>query len=293
MNCFYIGYATLKALIRFWSSVVRICLIGGNTFLEAVRQKFFSALLLISIALIASSNFFQQFDFGTGELKFIADFGFGALFFFGSVLSITATAQLFFNEIENRTALTMLAKPIYKLEFLAGKFLGACLLMLVFTVVILLVLAGILFWRETILMQRFGDVFIHGRLVRYSDLLVFGGLQWIKFSVLSAITLFVASFSNTNLYTIIVSFFMLIICHLQYIARDAYASIENVFLQFLVRLLSLIFPNFQLFNVGDQLVFYSDNRISPITVSLVIGYGLIYTIAFILLAQVNFKRREI
>ena len=278
---------------NFFGSICRTRYIAGNTFLEAVRQKFFNALLLISIALVASSNFFQQFDFGTGELKFIADFGFGALFFFGSILSITATAQLFFGEVENRTALTMLAKPIYKLEFLAGKFLGACMLMLVFTTVIMLVLAGILYWRETSLMERFGSAFVQGRLVRYEDLIIFGLLQWIKFSILSAITLFVASFSNTNLYTMVVSFFMLIICQLQYIARDAYGEIENLFLQFPVRLLSLVFPNFQMFNVGDQLLFGSVERISQLTVALIFTYGLVYSIVFIALAQWNFKRREI
>ncbi|MGK0456656.1 MAG: ABC-type transport system involved in multi-copper enzyme maturation permease subunit, partial [Zhongshania aliphaticivorans] len=173
-------------MMEFFSSITRIRLIAGNTFLEAVRQKFFNALLLISIALIISSTFFQQFDFGTGELKFITDFGFGALFFFGSILSITATTQLFFNEIENRTALTMLAKPIYKLEFLAGKFFGASMLMFVFTTVIMLVLSGILYWRESELMLRLGEAFIQGRLVRYNDLIIFGLLQWIKFSVLSA-----------------------------------------------------------------------------------------------------------
>ena len=111
---------------------------------------------------------------------------------------------MFFSEIENRTALTILAKPIYKLEFLAGKFLGAHLLMLVFTTVIMLVLGGILYWRESVLMARMGEAFVDGRLIRYSDLLVFGLLQWMKFGVLSAIALFIASFSNTNLYTVVV-----------------------------------------------------------------------------------------
>ena len=69
-------------------SVQRIRLIATNTFLEAVRQKFFSAILLISVGLIIFASFFQQFDFGTNELKFIIDFGFGAIFFFGSILSI-------------------------------------------------------------------------------------------------------------------------------------------------------------------------------------------------------------
>lgn len=279
--------------MKLFSSVTRIRLIAENTFLEAVRQKFFNALLLISIALVASSTFFQQFDFGTSELKFITDFGFGALFFFGSILAIAATTQLFFSEIENRTALTLLAKPIYKLEFLAGKFVGASMLMFIFTTVIMLVLAGILYWRENELMARLGEAFIQGRLVHYGDLIVFGLLQWIKFCVLSAITLFIASFSNTNLYTIVVSFFMLIICQLQYIAQDAYSSIESIAVQWLVRLPSLIFPNFQLFNVGDQLVFGLENQLSHDAVLIIAGYGLIYTVVFILLAQVNFKRREI
>ncbi len=274
-------------------SIHRIRLIAGNTFLEAVRQKFFNSLLIISIALLASSSFFQQFDFGTGELKFITDFGFGALFFFGSILSITATTQLFFNEIENRTALTMLAKPIYKLEFLAGKFFGAHLLMLCFTVVITLVLSGMLYWRETALMARLGDEFVGGRLIRYGDVFLFGLLQWMKFGVLAAITLFIASFSNTNLYTIVVSFFVLIICQLQYIARDAYSSMEAGVGRWLVQVLGLIFPNFQLFNVGDQLVFDVERVLPASAVMQIVAYGAVYTVVFILLAQVNFRRREI
>ena len=275
-------------------SFTRIRLIAGTTFLEAVRQKFFNSLLLISIALVGSSTFFQQFDFGTGELKFITDFGFGALFFFGSILSITATTQLFFNEMENRTALTMLAKPVYKLEFLAGKFLGAHMLMLCFTAVITVVLCGILYWRTGILLERLGgDVILDGPLVRYGDVFIFGFLQWMKFGMLAAITLFVASFSNTNLYTIVVSFFVLNICQLQYIARDAYTTVEGGWERFLVHGLGLVFPNFQLFNIGDQLVFDVEKVPAVSTILQITGYGLIYTLAFILLAQLNFRRREI
>ena len=41
-------------------SLTRIRLIAGTTFLEAVRQKFFNSLLLISIALVGSSTFFSS-----------------------------------------------------------------------------------------------------------------------------------------------------------------------------------------------------------------------------------------
>ena len=274
--------------------ISRIYCIAANTFLEAVRQKFFNSLLLISIALVLSANFFQQFDFGTSELKFITDFGFGALFFFGSILAITATTQLFFNEIENRTALTMLAKPVYKLEFLAGKFFGAQLLMLVFTLVLSLVLAAILWWREgAIVIQHVDELHDPAGLVRYADIFIFGLLQWMKFGVICAISLFIASFSNTNLYTIIVSFFVLIICQLQYIARDAYMDMEQGPLRWLVSLLALVFPNFQLFNVGDQLVYIQHAGLSTSTVLQIVGYAAIYVVVFLLLALLNFRKREI
>ena len=275
------------------SSFTRIRLIAGNTFLEAVRQKFFGSLLLIALALVGSSTFFQQFDFGAGELKFIGDFGFGALFFFGSILSIAATTQLFFNEIENRTALTVLAKPVHKFEFLAGKFLGAHLLMLAFTVVICSVLAGILIWREVGLVGHLDPEVHGGGILRYSDIAVFGLLQWLKFGVLATITLLIASFSNTNLYTIVVSFFVLLICQLQYIARDAYADLEADIARVLVQGLSLIFPNFQIFNVGDQLLFLENEVLGFVTILRIVAYALIYMIGFLLLAQLNFRRREI
>ena len=49
-------------MIGFWGSITRVRLIAGNTFLEAVRQKFFNALLLISIAR-------KELDLGSGEKK--------------------------------------------------------------------------------------------------------------------------------------------------------------------------------------------------------------------------------
>lgn len=275
-------------------SLRRIWLIAGNTFLEAVRQRFFNSLLLIAFALVVSSTFFQQFDFGSSELKFIADFGFGALFFFGSILAITVTTQLFFNEMENRTALTLLAKPVHKFDFLAGKLLGVQLLMLAFAGILSLVLSGILFWRETELMGQMGpDVFSEGRIVRYVDILTFSFLQWLKFGLLGAVTLFVASFSNTNIYTITVSFCILVVCQLQYIAREAYADMTPGPARLLVQGLGLIFPNFQLFSVGDQLLFANQEVLPAVTVLQITLYACVYIAAFLLLAYLSFRRREI
>ena len=103
---------------------------------------------------------------------------------------------------------------------------------------------------------------------------------------------FIGSFSNTNLYTIIVSFFVLIICQVQYIACDAYTEMEQGLVQWLVGLLALVFPNFQLFNVGDQLVYVERAGLPAVTVVQIVGYAAIYALVF-LLALPNFRKREI
>jgi hypothetical protein len=90
-----------------------------------------------------------------------------------------------------------------------------------------------------------------------------------------------------------VSFVVLIICQLQYIARDAYADLESGLTRGLVGLLGLVFPNFQLFNIGDQLVFDVDSPLPAATFVRIGLYGLVYIVVFVLLAQLNFRRREI
>lgn len=102
----------------------RTGLIAQNTLREASRQRLFNFLLFLALALVLGARWFRDFNFGAPELKFLADCGFGAMAFFGAALTITATAQLVFSEIENRTALTLLAKPVWRAEFVLGKFAG-------------------------------------------------------------------------------------------------------------------------------------------------------------------------
>jgi len=269
----------------------RLLIVAGNTFLEAVRQKLFNFLLLLAVGLLASARFFSEFNFGSSELKFISDFGFGAMVFFGSTLTIAATAQLFFSEIENRTTLTILAKPIWRTEFIFGKLLGVFAVVGVFCALITLLLAGLLYHRENGLMTLHPEAFEHGRIIHYGDLLIMGVLQWLKFGVLAAITLLIASFSNTNLYTVVMSFFMLVICHLQYLAHDAYTQVASLPLRLLVRLLGYVFPNFQVFNLTDQIGIGAG--LDAGTVLRVTGYACVYIGVFGGLAVYSFRNREI
>lgn len=275
------------------SSINRVFAISRNTFLEALRQKFINVLVILAVALVLSSNFFRQFDFGSSELKFITDFGLGSILFFGSILAIISTAQLFFSEIENRTALTILAKPLNRWEFITGKFLGILTLLAVFTLLMVGLLAAMLFWRESALMERYPGSFEEGRIVSYSGLMMYGLLEMLRFGVIAGFTLFIASFSNTNLYTVIVSFFVFIICQLQYVARDGWSDISNTLIKGIVWGLALLFPNLQLFNVAGLLIFPGEEFLSLGSAWGIVGYGVVYIAAFNFLAFISFRNREI
>src|SRR3954470_21034329 len=106
-----------------------IGLIAGRTLQEAARQRFFVLLLGLALAFVVGARWLRQFDFGAAEQTFVVDCGFGAMGLFGAALSILATTQLFFSEIEQGTALTLLARPIIRLAFVMGKLAGVAALL--------------------------------------------------------------------------------------------------------------------------------------------------------------------
>ena len=101
----------------------------------------------------------------------------------------------------------------------------------------------------------------------------------------------IANELNTNLYTVVMGFFVLVICHLQYLARDAYGSVASLPLRLLVQLLGYIFPNFQVFNLADQIGI--GEGIDTAVFLRVAGYALIYIAVIGALAVYSFRNREI
>lgn len=269
----------INAFLKTWA-------VAQLTFTEAVRQRFFYVLLLIGAGMLLGTGFFQQFDFGTEELKFIMDFGFGTLFFLGSLLAITASAQLFYSEIENRTALTLLAKPVRNWEFLVGKFFGIQLLMLSFVLFLSVLLVVMLWWRESALGEP-------TRLLDYRDVWCYGLVQWGRFGILCAISLMIGSFARSYLFTLMLSFLIMMVGQLQYLARDSYIEVTFMPLRLLVQGLGILFPNLQLFNIGDLLGDVVLGGVSLFQLVQLMLYAGVYWVAYLLLAWWVFRRREI
>lgn len=267
--------------------------IARMTFLEAVRQRFFAFLIVLGAAMVLSSVAFRFLDFGHGELKFIADFGFGGMFLFGSILAVVMTAQLFFAEMDNRTALTLLAKPLSRAEFLIGKFFGVWMILGLF-VIILSALLGLVLWGRaqelSLLAEQSGRVAPDFSI---SGLSIFALLQWLRLSVVAAIVLAIAAAARTFLFAVILGALTVVAGQLQWIAQDVLLKpTESVVYKSILWLTSRILPNLQQFNIGDALVLDS-GTVAMSSIGWVILSGLLYASAYLLLGALVFRRREI
>ena len=108
--------------------VSRTSVIARHAFTQLVRMKVFYFLAFFAVILIAS-NFFNlpqhegPESAGVNILRSIKSWSLGAMTLFSVVLSIVATALLLPKDVEDRTLYTILAKPVPRLDYLAGKLL--------------------------------------------------------------------------------------------------------------------------------------------------------------------------
>jgi ABC-type transport system involved in multi-copper enzyme maturation permease subunit len=276
------------------SSLTRISWMTRLTFLEAIRQRFFAFLILLSAALVLSSVSFRFLDFGHGELKFVCDFGFGGMFLFGSVLAVVMSAQLFFAEMDNRTALTLLAKPVSRTEFLVGKFIGVWLVLGVFIFTLSTLLAIILWARCQELTAAAIEVGKAPPELSITGLFSYTGMQWARLGVVTAMILMVASLARTFLFTVIVGSMLVVAGQLQWLAQETLLKPGdlNFFSKALLTISTYIIPNLQQFNIGDALTL-DHGSVADGAVTLALFSGTCYIVVFLFIGSLIFRQREI
>ncbi|HXW17465.1 MAG TPA: ABC transporter permease [Candidatus Acidoferrales bacterium] len=110
-----------------------------NTFRESVRDRVLYNLIFFALLMIAAAVVVGKISIGI-EHEVIINLGLTAISFFGLAMAIFIGVGLVYKEIEKRTLYSLLAKPVRRWEFLAGKYLG---LLLTLTINTALMAAGV------------------------------------------------------------------------------------------------------------------------------------------------------
>jgi ABC-type transport system involved in multi-copper enzyme maturation permease subunit len=93
---------------------------------EILRKKdFYVALILITVILFYASEL-KFYDVGH-VARYLMEMGLSLIFLFSVILTVSLAARQYPSEVQNRTGLVLLAKPLSRAEFIAGKFAGSFL----------------------------------------------------------------------------------------------------------------------------------------------------------------------
>jgi ABC-type transport system involved in multi-copper enzyme maturation permease subunit len=101
----------------------RVAAIAKNTLREVARERVFLVLVLFGLGLAGVSLVLAPLALGEGP-KVVLDFGLAGASALATLVVIVLGSSLLHKELDRRTIYAVMAKPIRRAEFLAGKYAG-------------------------------------------------------------------------------------------------------------------------------------------------------------------------
>lgn len=250
-------------------SLRRLRLLAGHTLREALRLRLTLLFAAMVALVVLGSRGLRVFNFGTAELKFMGDLGLGATGLAGTLLAALATAQLFFADLAGGAAAGVLTRPVRRWEYVAGKLGGVAALLALFTAAMGALVAGMLWWRGSQLGAEPATLPV---------LLSACALQWMKFTLVAAMTLFICTYAGSALFASCAGLLGAVIGHLRPFAPGG--ALEWL----------RVWPNLALFDAEALLA--SARPLAGSAVLALAGYWMVCVLLFGGLASHAFKHRE-
>jgi len=126
--------------------LARVLVIALNTYREAVRARILHGLFALALATTSYSLVVGAYT-AKNQLRVVSDLGAAAISLYAIVVAVVLGATSLYRELELKTLFPILARPVSRTEYLAGKYFGTLLLLLVFvaanTGIVLLAIAVI------------------------------------------------------------------------------------------------------------------------------------------------------
>src|SRR5262245_29951946 len=160
-----------------------IIVVAGNTFRETLRDKILYNLVLFALMLIGSSVLLGTLTIGE-QARIVNDIGLAAINLVAVIIAVFVGIGLVTKEIERRTIYTILARPITRLQFIIGKYLGLAVVVAVNITIMFAMFIGTV-WFE--------GYPIHGVLFQAVELI------FVESLVVMAIAMFFSTFSSATL----------------------------------------------------------------------------------------------
>jgi hypothetical protein len=133
----------LPGLMLVWP---RGAAVAYAAFREGLRQPQFWWIVAVLLLLMIASPFVPYFTFGE-DSKMLKELGFDMITLAAVVEGVLLASISISDEIEGRTAITVMSKPVSRRQFLLGKFIGILMVCLVLTLMMGVLFQGVQWYK--------------------------------------------------------------------------------------------------------------------------------------------------
>ncbi|PHJ56331.1 multi-copper enzyme maturation ABC transporter permease [Nostoc linckia z18] len=254
----------------------KIFVLAKNVFQEVIRDRILYIIGFYALILAVAFRALPEFAAAT-EDKIFLDFGMAAMNAIALIVTIFVGTGLVNKEIEKRTILVLIAKPVSRSEIIVGKYLG---LSAVVAVMIATMTAIYL------LFLQFGNI-THPTV----SILIAAIFLFLQLSLITAVAIAFGVFTASLVATILTFAVYLMGNITQDLVQLGRLS-RNVGIERLTQGLFLVLPDLSRLDLKNQAVY--GLQALPETTALIInaGYGLLYSAMLLAIAIFVFSRRE-
>lgn len=269
--------------------IMRIFALARITFLEGIRNRSVFGILLFSLFIlglnVAVAGFFMR-EVG----KVTIDMNLAALSFSGLLLVFFVGLGLVAKDIDKKTIQLVLSKPISRVQYVWGKYLGIMSFVSVSLSVLFILSSATVF-----LIQSLYPAYFEG--LSWPIFLLAGFFILVKLAVVSAIVVLFTTLTTSSFITLIFSVCAYIVGQtiedVVFYLKSGFSSEEiqiSETLRLTIEIFSYILPNLSAFDFQTAAAHGLSITTGQFFFSL--GYGFSYIVIILMIASLAFQRRE-
>jgi ABC-type transport system involved in multi-copper enzyme maturation permease subunit len=259
---------------------------------EAIRQPAFFVLAAIAGFWLIASIFVAYFTFGE-DIKMYKDTGLTTISFACLLLALLTASSTVAEEIDGKTAITLLSKPINRRQFIIGKFLGIELgVLALFAFLGALFCLGVAYKYGYDLKEASGTDAAGRQWQQVAQVLPGLALGFCEVTTLAAISVAIST-RLPMLVNLVVCISIFFLGHLTPILVEVTeGGRTNELVKFMAQLFAFLLPSLEFFNAGPAI---STGSIIPWAgyVLPAFGYCVLYSGVAILFAFLLFEDRDL
>jgi ABC-2 type transport system permease protein len=255
-------------------NIKSIIAIASNGFREVIRDRILYVLGFFVLLLVLASRILPPIAVGT-DGKIFLDLGIGAMNLLAVIVAIFVGTGLINKEIEKKTVLILIPKPITSTEFILGKHLGLS------AVLVTLVLAMSIIYFAMMSLLRIDYPFL--------SLTIAIGYILLELALLVAISMTFGVFTSSILATLF-SFGVYLMGHSTRDLLKLGQMTENPGIQQITKGLFMILPDLERMNLKNDAVYNLLPSNGELLSSFI--YGVLYIIILLVITINIFSRRQ-